>query len=111
MSSGTPLIIDGGLRLDWGDGSPPSEGARWEEHTYAEGEFHARVRFEKLPPATISLCNIGGEALVGISQWGDPEHLGQPMTLLPKIGRASCREREEVAVGDDGVRGQRQNSR
>src|SRR5690625_875271 len=83
MSSGTPLIIDGGLRLDWGDGSPPSEGARWEVHTYAEGEFHARVRFEKLPPATISLCNIGGEALVGISQWGDPEHLGQPMTLLP----------------------------
>lgn len=83
LSSGTPIQINGGLRLDWGDGSPPFEGAGWEEHTYAEGEFHARVRFEKLPPVTINLCNIGGEALVGISQWGDPEHLGQPMTLLP----------------------------
>lgn len=83
ISSGTPLLIEGGLRLDWGDGSPPVEGAGWEEHTYAEGEFHARVRFEKLPPVGIYLCNIGGEALAGISQWGDPEHLATPLTLIP----------------------------
>ena len=84
INDGEPLLMEGGLRLDWGDGSPPVKGAGWEEHTYPEGEFHVRARFEKLPRGLVNFLAIGGEALVGISKWGDQEHLAVPLTLAPQ---------------------------
>src|SRR5438094_10012810 len=71
-------------------------------HTRSYGDWSSDVCSSDLETilTTYNLARRGGEVVGGEDGLREPDHLEGVVCAAPEIGRASCRERVSIAVGD-----------